>query len=544
MKHTDQNENEHIWSSFYKYLQERVEHLETKYPSRPKAALLSLMFWSFKQLLRSSDSLFAAEIKRKSWWSRARKSFDETPRILFQLKGGVGDLVISCTYLKEFYKFIGGTHKVSICTDENIKIAEAIFYQSPWVERIYSRQELPQFHEYDAVISFCTVPSLIYRAQKSKRISSPQLDELLQLYQSFKQNRGHLCSLNPAYAPSTAMYFLMNGHTRHSQTDVGHLLGISADTRPMLVLDETSCEILEKTGLGNRTYITVQRGVHELNRGNTHTRVWPKTYYNALIAKIHSEFPSLTIVQVGRTNSDSDLVGIDVDLRGQTSFEELKFVLKNSALHIDGECGMVHLMHSLMGRSAVFFGPTNIDFFGYPENINVKAKDACPLWCEWVTGDWQTRCLRGFDVPPCMEQLTPELFFDAIHEHLQTVANEEPNELRETAEMAIPAGTILFIGDFSDEVIAESVRTENRVFQFSMNLTPASIRNKAASQITADYAGVLNIPMKKASCDAVFCSQATHLSQPAMRELTRILKSGGVLQTSDERYYVKEYARG
>ena len=99
---------------------------------------------------------------------------------------------------------------------------------------------------------------------------------------------------------------------------------------------------------------------------------------------IHDEFPSLSIVQVGRENPESDLVGTDIDLRDQTSFEELKVILKQSALHIDGECGMVHLNHALGGRSAVLFGPTNMDFVGYPENINVKAKDACPLWCEWV----------------------------------------------------------------------------------------------------------------------------------------------------------------
>jgi len=46
--------------------------------------------------------------------------------------------------------------------------------------------------------------------------------------------------------------------------------------------------------------------------------------------------------------------------------------------------------------------------------------------------------------------------------------------------------------------------------------------------------------MKKESCDAVFCSQTEPLSPPAMREVTRILKKGGVLKTQDGRCYTKE----
>ena len=73
-----------------------------------------------------------------------------------------------------------------------------------------------------------------------------------------------------------------------------------------------------------------------------------------------------------------------------------------------------------------------------------------------------------------------------------------------------------------------------------MNLTPQQIQSEKALQIDADYADILNIPMKKNSCDAVFSSQEQNLSPPALREVTRILKPGGVLKTSDGRCYVKE----
>ncbi len=539
-KKTDRNDKnpDYLESPFFKCIEERVDRLGTKYPHRPKKALMSLIFWSCKQLLHSPASLLSPDVKQRPWWRRSVNPKGNAPRILFYLKGGVGDVVISSTFLKEFHKFIGGTHKFTLCTDQNSKITADIFRQCPWVEQIYNSREIPDYRGFDAVIAFCTVPRLIQRTPKSKQWT--QLEELLKIYESFKVRTNRLCSLDPANVPVIVMYFLMNGHTRRSLPDIGHKLGMTDETRPVMVLDENAFDVFQRTDLANRSYVTIQRGVDASNKSNKSTRMWPQAYYNELIRMIHDEFPSLAVVQLGRAIPESDFEGVDVDLRGRTSFEELKVLLKRSALHIDGECGMVHLTHALGGRSAVFFGQTNVDFCGYPENINVKAKDACPLWCEWVTNDWQARCLRGFETPPCMEQLTPELFFDAIRGHLHAVANEQPITLSETTESTIPSGTTLFIGDFPDDAVTERVRPENNVLHFSMNLAADAVREKKARGVDADYADILNIPMKKESCDAVFCSQLQPLSAPALREVTRILKIGGVLQTKDGRSYIKQ----
>lgn len=538
MKTTDQKKNKksEALEPFYTRLEDRVHLYKKKYPTNPVKTFINLVFWCTKYAVRSS---FA---KAKHVVSRCltTKSINEKPKILFSLGGGVGDIIIASTYLKELYKFMGERCLFSVCTEQQRQAIESIFCGCFWIDKICEKSAMYNTNDYDVLIGLNRFPYILYRNSAFKKNNSLAIRDLFDCYENFNQTQSKLCVLSGYQDTLSVMYSLMNGQTRRSQPDIGHKLGMSDDTRPIMVLKEDAYDILKKAELKNRTYITIQRGVHESNRGNKHTRVWSKKCYDELIQKIHAEFPSLTIVQVGRPNPESNLIGVDVDLRGKTSFEELKVVLKNSALHIDGECGMVHLTHALNGRSAVFFGPTNMDFFGYPENINVKAKDACPLWCEWVTNDWQAQCLRGFDVPPCMEQLTPELFFAAIHEHLQTVTNEKTYTLNETENPTVPPGTLVFIGDFSDAAILPSVSPENRVFQFSMNLTPEAIRNKAAAQITADYADILNIPMKKASCDAVFCSQTEPLSPPAIRELTRILRLGGVLQIKGGRFYVKE----
>ena len=103
---------------------------------------------------------------------------------------------------------------------------------------------------------------------------------------------------------------------------------------------------------------------------------------------------------------------IDIDLIGKTSLEEVKIILNNSIIHIDGEGGMVHLRHALHGgKSIVLFGATSPEFYGYSENINLRG-DGCSHWCEWITENWQAKCARGYDRPPCSYSLTPETVYN------------------------------------------------------------------------------------------------------------------------------------
>jgi hypothetical protein len=264
--------------------------------------------------------------------------------------------------------------------------------------------------------------------------------------------------------------------------------------------------------------------------------MWPKPYYERLIATIKMNFPGLTIVQLGKADEASNLSGVDLDLRGQTTFEELKVLLKNSALHIDGECGMVHFAHSLNSRSAVFFAQTNVDFCGYPENINVKVDGVCPISCEWVVDDWQDRCPRGFETPPCMTRLTPEIFFDAIRPTLREIVARpkfEWERVDETTAQTLAnvgdsgeegAETTLFIGDFERETLLEA-RRDGRVLWFSLRTSPKEIVEAREAGIDADWADATNVPLRGESCDRVFCD-VEEPSECVRREILRIAKIG------------------
>ena len=107
------------------------------------------------------------------------------------------------------------------------------------------------------------------------------------------------------------------------------------------------------------------------------------------------------------------LENTDLNLCGQTSFDELLVILNEAKLHIDGDCGMVHLRHFMEAKpSVVLFGPTSKKFYEYSENINISA-NVC-TGCEWVTNDWMNRCIKTDSSADCMNSLTAETVMNEI----------------------------------------------------------------------------------------------------------------------------------
>ena len=130
-----------------------------------------------------------------------------------------------------------------------------------------------------------------------------------------------------------------------------------------------------------------------------------------MVKQLKSLFPSYIFVEIGAGRGPR-LKGVDISITGKTTIEEIKAILKNAILHIDGEGGLVHLRHALQGGcSCVLFGPTSPEVYGYEENINLKSS-ACPIHCEFYSRTWQKKCLKGKRI--CMESLTPKYVLDRI----------------------------------------------------------------------------------------------------------------------------------
>ena len=102
---------------------------------------------------------------------------------------------------------------------------------------------------------------------------------------------------------------------------------------------------------------------------------------------------------------ETDIPGL-LDLRGRTTFAEVKALLRGAALHIGGEGLVPHLRHFLGGGpSVVLFGPTSARHYGYPENVNLHGS-LCPEGCERLTASWQQRCVLGHPVCRSLEEIS------------------------------------------------------------------------------------------------------------------------------------------
>ena len=131
---------------------------------------------------------------------------------------------------------------------------------------------------------------------------------------------------------------------------------------------------------------------------------------------IKKQYKGIEVIQLGE-QMDLNIEGVDRYILGQ-DLELVKYILRDSILHIGGDGGLVHLATQLKTKCAVIFGPTPEWFFGYKSNINIVAKK-CSACC-FLERDF-TKCLRRMEEPECMFSITPEIVMTNIQSYLNNV---------------------------------------------------------------------------------------------------------------------------
>ena len=308
----------------------------------------------------------------------------------------IGDVLVNLRYLQAFRQKLPEDSQLDIYSDLNSEVMTGLLYKKSFVHAVFTGNDLDS-GQYDLIIRLIRFPELLGYSENIRRKSDPFLLEYIEVMDRFRKE-------NPFFFVNRygdrlgIEWAKLGGKTRHTQSDVDDLVGIEKISYE-LDADHRFKSILEQYGLKEKKYITLQRGIAGTGE---FTRLWPVYHYEELATTLKKKYPQYQLVQLGRKDT-SAIDGIDIDLRGKTCFEELKNLLKYAWLHIDGDCGMVHLRHVLQGGcSVVLFGPTSPDFIGYPENINMRG-NGCSGDCEWVSISWQEKCIRRFDDPlPCM----------------------------------------------------------------------------------------------------------------------------------------------
>ncbi len=164
-------------------------------------------------------------------------------------------------------------------------------------------------------------------------------------------------------------------------------------------------------------YITIHDG-YELSSSHVvkdvSTKQWDLESWRLLLKVIKTKYPDYKIIQLGSSTA-RPIEGVDENKIHQTTLLEAFDIIKGSTLHIDGDSGLVHAATEMGVPCVVMFGPTPDYFFGYKENINIRA-DTCKDACYWLKTDWLGQCPIDYlsGNAQCMNDISLSRVFEAV----------------------------------------------------------------------------------------------------------------------------------
>lgn len=336
-------------------------------------------------------------------------------RLAFLLNGGLGDYLISANYLYILRQKYFVSRKIDLYCDTGATYAEHVFSSWEAVDRIeyLEKGAKPDLDSYAMAMKISRYPEILRADKEVLAKFCPDFIDYLLACEKFRIFNKRFFQPGLMADGQGACLSEIGGISRIQQPDIYHILGIGLEYRYPLAMRGTE-DVLARFGLEGDGYITLHRGA-DARYAERSVKLWPVEKYNSLLRKLRERFPALKIVQLGtEAECYPGMDSASIDLRGRTSFEELKVLLGRSRLHIDNEGGLVHLRHALHGgTSIVLFGPTSEKFFGYPENRNLRG-NGCVHWCEWATDNWQEHCPRGEAIPPCMASISASVVMKEV----------------------------------------------------------------------------------------------------------------------------------
>lgn len=380
-----------------------------------------------KNLMISLSNLFKKNNNQIQDCSKEMSNETSKIRIAFLCNGGVGNIVVACNFIYCFYKYIDNKNiLISVYGHPNQEINHEIFNCLEFIEHIYEHSDFfDQLKSiYDVIVEIHSFPDVKYFNDNCVRNNDQKLYSLLKIWQSFRNNDYFLryFTCRPALNGEIFKYGIIKKKTVLNIADIDGVINVQA--LPAIDLICKKNEILDKFDLQPNKYITLCRDVNIYSEAKESPKLWPEKYYSLLIKLFKHEFTDCKIVLLGNNFSRvQNIKNADVNLVKKTSFAELKTILKFAFLHVDCECGLVHLREALHGGpSVVLFGPTPIEFFGYPNNINISA-NVCKHWCAGHHFLWQKECFLGNNV--CMNSLKPGMVINAITKYQNKLLKDD-----------------------------------------------------------------------------------------------------------------------
>lgn len=346
----------------------------------------------------------------KAYIMEEKPVFSKNARICIIVTGGLGDYIIEKRFIVEFLK-LDKNMEIYISSDDLKKkdFLSAVFFDMPRTILTYENASDIIFSEYDMVFSLDHIMRLLFVNKTQLKIKSRRVFHFAKIwlnkYDNIKEYNKKIQWESVVHVERAKIL----GMNRYSIMQTYTNLTIS-DTHVRIALKTAYKKYYNALGLGKK-YITVNRGADSRPDGKMQVKVWPSEAYQELIRLVKAKYPHLQVVQIG--NKGSERFGnADHYVFGE-HIETVKYVLRDSMLHIDCEGGLVHLATQLGTKCIVVFGPTPAFYYGYKENINIVSQECHD--CMGTTEEWYTECYRGDVYPPrCMKSITPQIVYHAL----------------------------------------------------------------------------------------------------------------------------------
>jgi len=152
-------------------------------------------------------------------------------------------------------------------------------------------------------------------------------------------------------------------------------------------------------------YVVVSHGSNRritIHPSRVSTKNWDVDKWREIVQYLHGR--GFSVVQVGE--KENQVIEGAIDYLGKTDIIATTALIKEAAFYMGTEGGLSHLAAAVGTPSVVLFGPTSIDFFGYPKNINIQ-NDRCTN-CWWSKMDWFNNCPKGYGAALCMKMISVE----------------------------------------------------------------------------------------------------------------------------------------
>ncbi len=353
---------------------------------------------------------------------------DNKARVAFRLNGGMGTFIIEMNFIQHLYDKFSDLLEVSVFSFST-EMSYSLYGEQYFVSHYGSRKEFVA-KDYDLAIDMNWFPKVVrYDEKKFKALDeNGELCALIKKWRDFSSNSRTNVFFTPdtnMFDPNIHMFATAKNQNRLQVADIDGSLAIEKHYRFSISVDD-EIEILQKFGLDNCRYITLQQGVDAACNTKFAPKQWPNEYYARLCNICKERFPNIKLVQLGELDNNLPIEGVDMCLLGETTIPELKAVLKNAVLHIDGDCGMVHLRRAMHGgANIVLYGNLPDNIYGYNEDYRIVS-DACNHWCAKLFDAWKCRCYKG-GMPVCMTSIQPESIADIIDKHIVMLDNGEIN---------------------------------------------------------------------------------------------------------------------